>query len=304
MFNHVFYLGGETAEMPDMYAAGEYDVAGFAVGAVERENLLPKKDAIKEGDVVIGLPSSGVHSNGFSLVRKVVKISGVKYTDKAIFSQNGLSYGEEFLKPTRIYVKAVLRAIKTGKVKGFAHITGGGLVENIPRVLSKGLNVVLDAKTWNIPPIFGWLAAFGGVNEPELLRTFNCGIGAILIAEKQHETELLELLKDEKAVSIGTVSKGDEVIVNNFSEAIEVTMKPLLPDLLRKSAEPKKRVGVLISGSGTNLQALIDATLDPTQRIGAEIVIVVSNKADVEGLKRAERANIPTQVSGIISCFL
>lgn len=154
-------IGGETAEMPDMYKTGEYDAAGFAVGAVERNQLLPNIDRIHGGDVIIALPSTGVHSNGFSLVRKVVELAGVKYTDKAIFSSDDKSYGEEFLKPTKIYVKPVLKAIKTGKVKAFAHITGGGLLENIPRVLTKHLGVQIDAEKWVIPPVYGWLAAFG-----------------------------------------------------------------------------------------------------------------------------------------------
>lgn len=179
-------IGGETAEMPDMYPAGEYDLAGFSVGAVERGNLLPRMDKINEGDVIIGLPSSGVHSNGFSLVRKIMKVANVNYNDVAPFSKTGRTFGngisifffhailttdaflfysgEELLTPTKIYVKPVINAIKTGKVKAFAHITGGGLLENVPRILPKHLGVKLNAKNWKILDVFPWLAAAGKRN--------------------------------------------------------------------------------------------------------------------------------------------
>lgn len=215
-------------------------------------------------------------------------------------------------------MKGVRNAVKTGKVKAFAHITGGGLIENIPRVLPENLSVELDAKKWKIPEVFAWLAVVGGINESELLRTFNCGIGGVVIVAKEEEGTILRLLQDYDAVCVGSVvprSKGfkfkfksahkinesvfvdcAQVIVNNFMDIMETRMRKYVPDAVSLHATPKKKVGVLISGTGTNLQALIDATTNPTRHIGAEIVLVISNKMDVEGLKRAERANIPTKV--------
>ncbi|KAH0952589.1 hypothetical protein HN011_004593 [Eciton burchellii] len=293
-------IGGETAEMPDMYSEGEYDLAGFAVGAVEKGNLLPRIDDIKEGDVVIGLPSSGVHSNGFSLVRKVLKLANKKYSDIASFSKDGRTIGEELLEPTKIYVKSVIPILRTDLVKGFAHITGGGLTENIPRILPENLGVTLDATMWNILPIFGWLAAVGGINKNEMLRTFNCGIGAILICSKKDEIKILNKLKNENPVIIGNVNTRSsdqiKVQVKNFEKVLEQEMKQYVPSLVATLSKPLKRVGVLISGSGTNLQSLINATQNPSQHIGAEIVLVISNKSGVEGLKRAERAGIKTIV--------
>ncbi|KAL3273731.1 hypothetical protein HHI36_015160 [Cryptolaemus montrouzieri] len=292
-------IGGETAEMPDIYPLGEYDVAGFAVGAVERSKLIPRIQDIEEGDVIIGLPSSGIHSNGFSLVRNVMKLAGVGYKDSCPFSHLGKSFGEELLTPTKIYVKAVVPVLQTGKVEAFAHITGGGLLENIPRVLPSNLGVKLNAKNWEIPRVFAWLAAMGGINETELLRTLNCGIGGILVVKRENAETVVNSLKSEGAVLIGEVTKNTEdtqVVVENFSEVMEAAMKPYVQKLVEKHSVAKKRVGVLISGSGTNLQALIDATTDPSQNIGAEIVLVISNKDNVEGIRRAERVGIRTRV--------
>ncbi|XP_071562131.1 trifunctional purine biosynthetic protein adenosine-3 [Temnothorax nylanderi] len=292
-------IGGETAEMPDMYPEGEYDLAGFAVGAVEKGSLLPDVNNIEEGDVIIGLPSSGLHSNGFSLVRKVLKIADKKYSDVAPFSKSNRTIGEELLEPTRIYVKSVIPALRTNMVKGFAHITGGGLMENIPRILTNHLGVTLDAKKWNILPIFGWLAAIGGISTHEMLRTFNCGIGAVLICSEKYKVEILAKLKDENPVVIGRVYTcyGPATVhVENFEKVLELQMKQYVPSLVATLSKPLKRVGVLISGSGTNLQSLINATQDPSEHIGAEIVLVISNKSGVEGLKRAERAGIKTVV--------
>ncbi|CAH0563331.1 unnamed protein product [Brassicogethes aeneus] len=291
-------VGGETAEMPDMYPPGDYDVAGFSVGAVEREQLMPHIEKIRPGDVIIALPSSGVHSNGFSLVRKVMKLSGLTYRDVAPFSQSGRMIGEELLTPTKIYVKAVIPAVKTGKVKAFAHITGGGLLENIPRVLPDSLAVDIDATKWPIPEVFSWLATAGGVNQTEMLRTFNCGLGGILVLQKEHQDEIMRLVAPHGGSVIGTIVKnnGEQVVVRNFTEVMEVSMRKYVPHVVSKCAVAKKRVGVLISGSGTNLQALIDATLDPLSQMGCEIVLVLSNKPNAQGLERAERVNIPTKV--------
>jgi len=173
-------IGGETAEMPGLYKAGDYDLAGFAVGAVERTGLLPRPD-VAEGDVLLGLASSGVHSNGFSLVRKIVELSGLGFDAPAPFAPE-LSLGRALLEPTRIYVKPLLAAIRaTGAIKAMAHITGGGFVDNIPRVLPDALAASVDLDAVAVPPVFGWLSKTGGVAEPEMLRTFNCGVGMIVV---------------------------------------------------------------------------------------------------------------------------
>ena len=176
-------IGGETAEMPGMYAGEDYDLAGFAVGAVERDNVLDGS-TVAEGDLVLGLASSGLHSNGFSLVRRVVEIGGLDYAARAPFGDPGrpeASLGAALLVPTRLYVKSCLAAHRAGLLKGLAHITGGGFTENIPRVLPDGLGVAIDARAWRLPPVFRWLAEAGGIAPAEMGRTFNCGIGMVAI---------------------------------------------------------------------------------------------------------------------------
>ncbi|KAG5682651.1 hypothetical protein PVAND_011990 [Polypedilum vanderplanki] len=285
-------LGGETAEMPGVYMPNVYDLAGFALGITEFSETLPKINAIEEGDIVIGFPSQGVHSNGFSLIHKLLDLTGHKWNDIAPFSANSKTFGEEFLEPTKIYVKEVLPAIKTGYVKALAHITGGGLWENIPRVLSYNLTAELNAKLFNIPPVFAWLSLCGNIDKLELMKTFNCGIGMIMIASKKHELELLKILYGTKASVIGKIIKrkvnGHQVIIRHFKECFERVERLL--------SVPKKRVAVLISGSGSNLQALIDATKNSTMGMCAEIVFVLSNKPDVFGLERAKKAKIPSAV--------
>jgi phosphoribosylformylglycinamidine cyclo-ligase len=200
-------IGGETAEMPGLYAAGDYDLAGFAVGAAERGTLLPTR-VIGAGDVVLGLASSGVHSNGFSLVRRIVATSGLGWSDPAPFAP-GRSLGEALLEPTRIYVKPLLATIRaTGAVKALAHITGGGFPDNIPRVLPDGVAVTLDLDAIAVPPVFGWLAATGGVSEAEMLRTFNCGIGMIAVVARDDADAVAKALRDngETVAVIGEVS--------------------------------------------------------------------------------------------------
>jgi phosphoribosylformylglycinamidine cyclo-ligase len=174
-------VGGETAEMPGMYAAGDYDLAGFAVGAVERDRVIDGR-RVSAGDVILGLASSGVHSNGFSLVRRIVEAERLSYADPAPFDR-GRSLGEALLAPTRIYVKSCLAATREGRVKALAHITGGGLYENIPRVLPEGLAAEIDARRWPLPPVFAWLMQAGGVADAEMARTFNCGIGMMAVVE-------------------------------------------------------------------------------------------------------------------------
>jgi phosphoribosylformylglycinamidine cyclo-ligase len=209
-------IGGETAEMPGLYQGDDYDLAGFAVGAVERSALLPRAD-IAEGDTIIGLASSGVHSNGFSLVRKVVAKSGLIWPTPAPFVTDQ-SLGEAILTPTRIYVKSCLAAIRaTNAVKGLAHITGGGFPDNIPRVLPKGLGARIDLERVPVLPVFKWLAGEGGIAQNEMLRTFNCGIGMIVVAAPKDAAAVAQAFTAAgvKAVTIGSVVRatGDARVV-------------------------------------------------------------------------------------------
>ncbi len=186
-------IGGETAEMPGLYTEGDYDLAGFAVGAVERGGLLPKNVGL--GDVVFGLPASGVHSNGFSLVRKIVAASTLKWTDEAPFAA-GQTLAQALLTPTRIYVKPLLQALKdTASIKALAHITGGGFVDNLPRILPDGFGITLDLGRIAVPNVFRWLAAKGGIAEPEMLRTFNCGIGMVVVAAAGQKSDVEAALR-------------------------------------------------------------------------------------------------------------
>jgi phosphoribosylformylglycinamidine cyclo-ligase len=201
-------IGGETAEMPGMYHGGDYDLAGFAVGAVERKKILPRSD-VKPGDVLLGLASSGAHSNGYSLIRKIVAASSLSLDDKAPFAPS-LTLAEALLTPTRIYVKPLLKAFrKTNAIKALAHITGGGFLENIPRVLPKQTVAEIDLRAVPYLPVFDWLAQTGGVAEREMLRTFNCGIGMIAVVEPTKAKPILAALRKsgERVVVLGEVRK-------------------------------------------------------------------------------------------------
>jgi len=200
-------VGGETAEMPGMYSGGDYDLAGFSVGAAERGTLLPRE--VAPGDVVLGLASAGVHSNGFSLVRRICAGGNAGWNDPAPWG--GGSLGEALLAPTRIYVKPLLAAHKAGLVKAAAHITGGGLPGNLPRVLPAGTKAVLDAASWTLPPVFRWLARTGGVAADEMLRVFNCGIGMCVVvgAERAAEAEALLTAEGETVSRIGHIAASE-----------------------------------------------------------------------------------------------
>jgi phosphoribosylamine--glycine ligase / phosphoribosylglycinamide formyltransferase / phosphoribosylformylglycinamidine cyclo-ligase len=200
-----------------MYDKGKYDLAGYCVGVVELDEILPKMSEIHVGDIVVALPSSGIHSNGFSLVNKIMEISGKKLENLAPFSDSGRTFAREFLTPTKLYVSDVLPLLRKGQVKALAHITGGGLIENIPRILPKHLGVQLDAVTWKIPKIFGWLAAKGNVDDHEMLRTFNCGIGMVLILPRGGID--WESMPEAKVIGSVVQRDGDsqQVQVKNFS---------------------------------------------------------------------------------------
>ena len=195
-------IGGETAEMPGMYSGDDFDLAGFVVGAAERGSLLPRLDDMQAGDVLIGLAASGPHSNGYSLIRKVVEMSGLKWPDDAPFAP-GQSVGETLLTPTKLYIKSVVPLIKEGLVKGLAHITGGGLIENPPRMLPDHLGFELDYSSWQRPAVFDWLAETGGIDEQEMRRAFNGGIGMLLAVAAD----------DAEAISVALNDAGEDAFV-------------------------------------------------------------------------------------------
>jgi phosphoribosylformylglycinamidine cyclo-ligase len=216
-------IGGETAEMPGLYRGGDYDLAGFAVGAVERGKLLPRAD-IKSGDFVLGLCSSGLHSNGFSLVRRIVEQACLAWTDPAPFAQGRL-LGEALLTPTRIYVKPILRVLtQTDGIKALAHITGGGFGDNIPRILPKALGAEINLSAIRALEVFKWLAATGGIAEQEMLRTFNCGIGMIVIVDSDKRAEVLQAfeLAGENPIILGRIVPTDAGVPVNYSGRLDL----------------------------------------------------------------------------------
>ncbi len=202
-------IGGETAEMPGMYHKGDFDLAGFAVGAMERGQDLPQ--GVVAGDVLLGLASNGVHSNGYSLVRKVVEKAGLAWDDPCPFAEGKI--GEVLLAPTRLYVRQALAAVRAGGVHALAHITGGGLTENLPRVLPEGLGATIDLTSWDLPPVFRWLATVAELDEPELLKTFNSGIGmiAVVAADRAEALEASLLASGETVYRLGQVTPGEGV---------------------------------------------------------------------------------------------
>ena len=202
-------VGGETAEMPGMYHGDDFDLAGFAIGAMERGGDLPK--GVVAGDVLLGLASDGVHSNGYSLVRKVVGLAGLGWADASPFGPG--TVGQGLLTPTRLYVKPALAAIRAGGVHGLAHITGGGLTENLPRVLPDGLGATINLGAWTLPPVFAWLARTAGMDRAELLKTFNCGIGMIAVVTADRAEAVADLLRGmgETVYPLGHVAPGQGV---------------------------------------------------------------------------------------------
>lgn len=208
-------VGGETAEMPGLYGEGDYDLAGFSVGAVSRDKMLPKMEHIKAGDVVLGLASSGIHSNGYSLVRHILKQENITLTDPAPFAE-GKSWADVLMEPTRIYVQSCLKAIRSHLgVKALAHITGGGLVENLPRVLPEGMGAALRASAWDMPAIFRWLQEHGPVEQAEMYRTFNCGIGMALVVEAAEADAIIQLLslEGEQVFTLGEITDSAGVTI-------------------------------------------------------------------------------------------
>ncbi len=202
-------IGGETAEMPGLYARGDFDLAGFCVGAVERGHVLPRTAQMHSGDVLIGVASSGVHSNGYSLVRKVVETSGLSLESDAPFAP-GKKLGAALLTPTRLYVKSALEALRSGNVKGFAHITGGGITDNLPRALPEGLDAQVNLESWAPSAVFRWLAKEAGIAPAEMLRTFNCGIGLVAVVAAEDAGHVIDAFQEggDKAFRLGELVAG------------------------------------------------------------------------------------------------
>jgi len=202
-------IGGETAEMPGMYGKGDYDLAGFCVGVVEKQNIIDGSK-VKAGDVLIAIASSGPHSNGYSLVRKIIEVSQADIN--ATFGESGGTLGDALLSPTRIYVKTIHQLLTKFDIHAMAHITGGGLLENIPRVLPENTQAVIDENSWQLPEVFQWLQENGNVELTEMYRTFNCGVGMVLIASADEADAIISALKqnDETAWALGTIETGDK----------------------------------------------------------------------------------------------
>lgn len=214
-------IGGETAEMPGMYADGDYDLAGFSVGAVERNAVLPRQD-INENDVLLGLASNGIHSNGFSLVRKLVEKSGLAWDADCPFESTHQTLAQALLAPTRIYVKSLLAVLKeTSGLKALCHITGGGLPENLPRVLTDNIHAEINLSSWSLPAVFDWLQKQGNIETSELLRIFNCGIGMVLVVAPDVVADVTAILEDagETVFKIGTLAEGNTPVHFNGSFA-------------------------------------------------------------------------------------
>ncbi|KAJ1360550.1 hypothetical protein KIN20_019551 [Parelaphostrongylus tenuis] len=287
-------VGGETAEMPGVYHPTQWDLAGCAV-AVRESNwpLLPDSKSIHEGDVLIGLPSSGLHSNGFSLVRKIFELSNVSYKERTPWNP-GKTFGEVLLTPTRLYVRSVLPLLKEGLVKGCAHITGGGIEENAIRILDSTASLALevDAASWKKPEIFEWLAAMGPVTANIMMRTFNCGIGMVILVDASKANAVLQRLINggETPVRIGGVVKRQGNSFISFTN-IEAAFSPARFAPVPKS---KIKVGILISGTGSNMAKLIESSQKPGSH--CEVVVVISNKAGVKGLEVANKMGIETIV--------
>nr|XP_025964297.1 trifunctional purine biosynthetic protein adenosine-3-like isoform X2 [Dromaius novaehollandiae] len=298
------FLGREVAEITGMYSSGEYDLAGFVVGAVERGQMHLGLQRADEEDVLIGLASSGIHGRGFSIIRKILLMSSIRYSSPAPGGCGGKTLGEILLTPAKMYSQSLLPVLRSGHVKAFAFIAEEGLLEGISRILPEHVSAVLDALSWKIPDIFCWLYKEGNLSEEEMAQTFNCGIGAVLVVQKELAQHVLkDIQRHEEAWLIGKVvapcHTGSRIKVKNLLEALQLSSTQRLlnnadgesPHQPRKN---KVKVAVLISGTGTNLAALISYAKEPGSF--AEVVLVISNKSGVEELRNAARAGIPTRV--------
>jgi len=204
-------LGGETAEMPDFYPENHYDLAGFCVGAVERDGLLPRLESLKQGDVLLGLPASGFHSNGYSLVRKLVNHAGLDFTDKCPWDET-ITIGDALLVPTKIYVKAIKPLLESNLLDALCHITGGGLTENLPRILPEHLSFEIDLTDYQLPACFAWAKEIAHLPDDEMLKTFNCGIGMVLVASPEKMLDIMNLCPDAFVIGQVVPRQQDKII--------------------------------------------------------------------------------------------
>ncbi|KFP42020.1 Trifunctional purine biosynthetic protein adenosine-3, partial [Chlamydotis macqueenii] len=299
------FLGREMAEVTGMYSSGEYDLAGFVVGAVERGQMLLGLQRADEEDMLIGLASSGIHGRGFSIIRKILLMSSLHYSSPAPGSCGDKTLGDILLTPAKMYSPSLLPVLRSGHVKAFAFLAEEGLVEGISRILPEHVSAVLDALSWKIPEIFCWLYKEGNLSEEEMAQTFNCGIGAVLVVQKDLAQHVLkDVKKHGEAWLIGKVAApchtgGSHIKVENLLEALQLSSPQHLLNnaVVESQHQPRKnkvKVAVLISGTGTNLAALISYAKEPGSC--AQVVLVISNKSGVEELRNAARAGIPTRV--------
>ncbi|KRY67679.1 Trifunctional purine biosynthetic protein adenosine-3, partial [Trichinella pseudospiralis] len=303
-------IGGKTACMPGLYARGEFELAGFAVGAVERSQIaLPAKERMENGDVIIGIASNGFHSNGYSLIKSVLDSQNIELNDPCPWNPQQ-TVAINLLLPTKIYVNTLLELLRSGRVKGAAHITGGGLVDNIPRILPSNLIAKIDMSTWPIPDEFLWLASAGSISASEMVNVFNCGIGMVLIVGRKDVPYVEAHLqsRSERFFKIGTIEKPkidstekselehadhNKVEIENLEVAFQQENR-LVPTLLNANHMNRKRVAVLISGSGSNMLSLIHSSKKTASVY--EIVLVISNVETASGLLKAEEEDIETSV--------
>ncbi|NWY01585.1 PUR2 protein, partial [Nothoprocta ornata] len=299
------FLGSEVAELSGLYSSGEYDLAGFVVGAVERGQGRVGLQRAAEEDMLIGLASSGLHGRGCGIVRKILLMSSLRYSSPAPGGCGGKTLGRVLLAPANMYSPSLLAVLRSGHVKAFALLAEEGLLEGIARALPEHVGALLDALSWKIPDIFCWLCKEGNLSEEEMAQTFNCGIGAVLVVQKELAQHVLkDIQRHEEAWLIGRVvapchTGGSRVKVENLLEALQLSSPQRLLNNtdVESPQQPRKnkvKVAVLISGTGTNLAALINYAREPGSF--AEVVLVISNKSGVEELRNAARAGIPTRV--------
>ncbi|KFO86881.1 Trifunctional purine biosynthetic protein adenosine-3, partial [Buceros rhinoceros silvestris] len=299
------FLGSEMTEVTGMYSSGEYDLTGFVVGAVERGQMLLGLQRADEEDLLIGLASSGIHGRGFTIIRKILLMSSLHYSSPAPGSCGDKTLGDILLTPAKVYSPSLLPVLRSGHVKAFAYVAEKGLLEGISRILPEHVSAVLDALSWKVPEIFCWIYREGNLSVEEMAQTFNCGIGAVLVVQKDLAQHVLkDIQRHEEAWLIGRVlapchTGGCQIEVKNLLEALQLNSSHhLLNNSVAESQyQPRKnkvKVAVLISGTGTNLAALISYAKEPGSC--AQVVLVISNKSGVEELRNAARAGIPTRV--------
>ncbi|XP_063160774.1 trifunctional purine biosynthetic protein adenosine-3-like [Candoia aspera] len=300
------FLGRETNEMPGMCAAGEYNLVGFVVGAVERGMKLPQQENIVSEDTVIGIASSGLHHQGFDLVRKIFLTSSLHYFSPVPGGYGNCTLGEQLLIPTKIYSRTLLPVLRSGNVKAYIHIADGGLLGGLSQILPERFTVVLDTHNWKIPSIFSWLQEEGNLSEGEMVQIFNCGIGAVLVVQREAAKQVLKnVQKYEDAWVIGKVvhrtAGYPHVEIKNLSEVLLQNKWPFLKDVSNADSQlqtthrkHKVKVAVLISGTGTSLSALLAYAKEPASC--SRVVLVIANRSGVEELRNATLAGIPTRV--------